>query len=202
MNFTQFSLWFYSNHAAKLLNSFDTTKQTPQFLNSNVRFCGKRKRISGTSRLIQCIIWPVPKIQGFALSNPLIRCIVPPPSKALYIVNNSSMSFIKVFCIRTTQWQMQVQSYTFPTTLLYTFILHQTTTFYVNSRKKNDCFIPLFYIKPQHRAAQYFLTAHCFIPLFYIKPQLICSFLRELDYCFIPLFYIKPQPLTISFWRL
>jgi hypothetical protein len=37
---------FYSNYAAKLLNSINITKQAPQFLISNVHFCGKEAKIS------------------------------------------------------------------------------------------------------------------------------------------------------------
>ena len=55
--------------------------------------------------------------------------------------------------------------------LFYTFILHQTTTYCTFSLSNFNCFIPLFYIKPQPNCVTFDWESDCFIPLFYIKPQ-------------------------------
>ena len=77
--------------------------------------------------------------------------------------------------------------------LFYTFILHQTTTGESVVCLRSDCFIPLFYIKPQPAPGVDIEDVNCFIPLFYIKPQLLSVGCCSRCHCFIPLFYIKPQ---------
>ena len=99
--------------------------------------------------------------------------------------------------------------------LLYISFLHQTTTvvlagvpdsdcfislFYIKPQQSGaegeellDCFISLFYIKPQLRSRQESIDVNCFISLFYIKPQPIMGIGNLIGYCFISLFYIKPQ---------
>ena len=59
----------------------------------------------------------------------------------------------------------------FTALLLYTFILHQTTTGSAVFPLLLGCFIPLFYIKPQRTKLSFTFLRSCFIPLFYIKPQ-------------------------------
>ena len=82
--------------------------------------------------------------------------------------------------------------------MLYTSFLHQTTTTTETRCKFTNCFIPLFYIKPQLLLKHRPYILHCFIPLFYIKPQLLFTLFLGVPYCFIPLFYIKPQ--RVSRW--
>ena len=100
------------------------------------------------------------------------------------------------------------------TRLLYTSFLHQTTTTAVYLCLTLDCFIPLFYIKPQliqkytkelKIALYLFSTSNHNTKGRIIKPTklLYTSFLHQTTtrhsntkrryYCFIPLFYIKPQ---------
>ena len=55
--------------------------------------------------------------------------------------------------------------------LLHTIVLHQTTTLCHTLISLRNCFIPLFYIKPQLLLTSTLRHVDCFIPLFYIKPQ-------------------------------
>ena len=77
--------------------------------------------------------------------------------------------------------------------MLYISFLHQTTTFNGRTFALMNCFISLFYIKPQLAGNVFSSIQDCFISLFYIKPQLSRPVADSLIYCFISLFYIKPQ---------
>ena len=73
------------------------------------------------------------------------------------------------------------------------FILHQTTTSYIQEYPTTCCLISLFYIKPQLGGLFGFLGSSCLISLFYIKPQLLSDTASLTMCCLISLFYIKPQ---------
>ena len=137
----------------------------------------------------------------FYIKPQLSRGTTVPRCVALYLYSTSNHN------VRVAKWPSRRLLYTFilhqTTTLeflgckgqklLYTFILHQTTTELRKLRLSWRCFIPLFYIKPQRERMAGEKCRSCFIPLFYIKPQQHLPARPRHLRCFIPLFYIKPQ---------
>ena len=72
-------------------------------------------------------------------------------------------------------------------------ILHQTTTFGIETGFRNRCILSKFYIKPQQCATSLTPTACCILSKFYIKPQLPAMAWTLLKSCILSKFYIKPQ---------